>query len=213
MNIKKMLISLFYVILVILIVSSIYFLGVSFILQIILNFSVIYHSLFELLKFSLDTFSIFYANTSLYFLDDIFTVRTFSNIGLRHIYNEINSAKIIVNWYFYPKFVSSSYYINVDAHYVMNYKPYLGFTQMDIAQSKNLFFFDGYFVIGTTYSDLCSLDYFWGSFRAGINEGDFTLMPDEYYQLMIKRLVNRFLKYTIWMSGSYLYIPSWAFYK
>ena len=87
-----MLISLFYVILVILIVSSIYFLGVSFILQIILNFSVIYHSLFELLKFSLDTFSIFYANTSLYFLDDIFTVRTFSNIGLSPIYNEINSA-------------------------------------------------------------------------------------------------------------------------
>ncbi len=213
MIIKKLLGSLLYIILVILIVLSVYFLGFSIILKSSLNILSIFYSIVDFVKISVDTFLIFYSNNSVYYLNENFSVNTFSNNGFRHIYNEINFSKIILNWYFYSKFFFGTYYLNIDKHNVMNFKPHFSLMLIDITKYSQLPSFKGYSSSETIYDGAILLDYYWGSLRYRVNEGDLTLIPTECYERMVWPLTKRFLKYTVWMSGVYIYIPSWSSYE
>lgn len=185
MIIKKLLGSLLYIILVILIVLSVYFLGFSIILKSSLNILSIFYSIVDFVKISVDTFLIFYSNNSVYYLNENFSVNTFSNNGFRHIYNEINFSKIILNWYFYSKFFFGTYYLNIDKHNVMNFKPHFSLMLIDITKYSQLPSFKGYSSSETIYDGAILLDYYWGSLRYRVNEGDLTLIPTECYERMV----------------------------
>ncbi len=107
--------------------------------------------------------------------------------------------------------------MNMDEHYVMNFRPYWAFHFTDITTAGNSNFItillkkEPYFIVDYAKSNL--IDYYWGSFRWRVTQGDLTLMPGKYYRAMLFRFMRRFFKYTIWMSGVNMYIPAWSFYE
>lgn len=209
--------SLLNICLIISIVLVVYFLGISFIFKCSFNIMSFIFSIHDLFQYSIKFFLVFYSSFEVYFIDEIFSLKTNLNAGFKHLYNDINFAKILINWYFYPKFFFGGFYINIDEHNLMNFKPVWAFSYLDMTTAQNSNFVtvllkkQPYFIVDYPKSNL--LDYYWGSFRWKVTQGDLTLMPGDYYRAMLHRFMRRFFKYTVWMSGVNLYIPSWAFYE
>jgi len=146
-----------------------------------------------------------------YFVESF--VDNFQNTtSVKHLLNELNYTKFWVNYYFYSKYIYGNYCINTAYHYIMNWKPfwYLGVYDLNNPKYSVMLNYYDKNELSFEIPSLQVLDYFWGSYRWRVTEGDLTLMPEKFYYKMFKRFLKRSLRWNYYFSAQFVYLPSFS---